>query len=723
MTRLTIICISCVIVSLMFAGQSSAKVDPVTMVGIWLFDEGTGDIAQDSSGNENDGTLNGPKWTNQSKFGSALEFNGAGSYVEFATGQKMKTPHFTITAWFNTRKLNGYGHIFQTGNDWNDMAGYVLRVHQDGTIQAGLAFGPGNLTSFVTGPAVQANTWYHTALTFDGTAATLYLDGENVASNPGQGQIMYDDRPVRIGILSSGTASAFDGFIDEVALFNVALDANSIGALMNDGLAEFAGNQAFASRPDPKDGAMHPDTWVTVSWKSGKFAVSHDVYLGDRFDDVNGATRQSELFRGNQTTNYYIAGFAGVAYPDGLVPGTTYYWRIDEVNTADPNSPWKGPVWRFSIPPKKAYEPTPADRAESIALNVKLTWTAGFGAKLHTVYFDDNRDTVANAAGGVPQGAASYTPRGLKMAKTYYWRVDEFDGAATYKGDVWSFTTVGAAGNPNPADGAAGISTPAVLTWRAGSLAASHEVYFGTGADAVKNATKASPEYKGPKALGDESYDPGELLLETSYYWRIDEVNTVNPDSPWKGNVWTFATGNWLLVDGFESYNDIDPPNPASHRIFDTWIDGYGTTTNGALVGNNLPPYAEPSIVHSGAQSMPLFYDNNLKYSEATMTLTGASRDWTRQGVVNLSLWFRGDAANAAEKMYVALNGSAVVYHDDANAAKIAGWTQWVIPLQQFAGVNLTNVTSISIGLGTKGSTTTVGGTGKMYFDDIRLYR
>ena len=579
------------------------------------------------------------------------------------------------------------------------------------------------MTSFLTGPAVQANTWYHAALTFDGANAALYLNGENVAGGAGQGQIMYDDRPVRIGILSSGTGSAFDGFIDEVALFNVALDANSVGAIMNDGLAEIAGNQPLASRPDPKDGAMHADTWATLSWKPGAFAVSHDVYMGDKFDDVNVATRQSELFRGNQTTDFYIAGFPGAAYPNGLVPGATYYWRIDEVNEADPNSPWKGYVWSFSIPPKKAYNPTPADKAESVALNVKLTWTAGFGAKFHTVYFGDNRDTVANASGGTPRGVTNYTPSGLKMAKTYYWRVDEFDGTATHKGDVWSFATVGAVGSPNPADGAVDVSTPAVLTWRAGSLAASHEVYFGAAADAVKNATKTSPEYKGSKALGSESYDPGVLLLETTYYWRIDEVNAVNPDSPWKGNVWTFTTGNSLLVDGFESYNDIDPPNPASHRIFDTWTDGYGTTTNGALVGNNLPPYAEPTIVHGGAQSMPLFYDTNFKYSEATMTLTGASRDWTRQGVANLSLWFRGAATNAAEKMYVVLNGTAVVSYSDTTATQKTAWTQWVIPLQQFTGVNLTNVTSITIGFGTRGNTTIAGGTGQMYFDDIRLYR
>jgi hypothetical protein len=136
-----------------------------------------------------------------------------------------------------------------------------------------------------------------------------------------------------------------------------------------------------------------------------------------------------------------------------------------------------------------------------------------------------------------------------------------------------------------------------------------------------------------------------------------------------------------------------------------------------------MPPYAEQTIVHGGTQSMPYSYDNNLKTSEATMTLV-YPRDWTEEGVTKLSLWFRGASANAPERMFVALNGSAVVYHTDSKAAQIATWTEWVVDLQVFAdqGVNLTNVNTITIGFGTKNSPA-AGGSGKMYFDDIRLYR
>ena len=96
--------------------------------------------------------------------------------------------------------------------------------------------------------------------------------------------------------------------------------------------------------------------------------------------------------------------------------------------------------------------------------------------------------------------------------------------------------------------------------------------------------------------------------------------------------------------------------------------------------------------------------------------------DWAEGAATRLSLWFRGDVANVAERMFVALNGTSVVYHDDASATQLTGWNEWVIDLTEFAGVDLTTVNSITIGIGTRG-TLAAGGTGTMYFDDIRLLR
>ena len=645
----------------------------------------------------------------------------------------------------------------------------------------------------------------------------------------------------------------------------------------------------YATSPKPEDGAFHTDTWVTLGWSPGDLAVSHDVYLGDNFEDVNEGT--GGTFRVSQPDLFFVAGFPGFPYPEGLVPGTTYYWRIDEINQANPNSPWKGPVWSFTVPPKKAYKPNPADGVKFVDPDTTLGWTAGYNARLHYLYFGDNLADVIAGTGDTNKGHVTGTifdPGTLERDKTYYWRVDEFDGAVTHTGDVWSFTIareggglkaeffnnadlggqpaltridpridfswgnsttrgvnspaqninvdnfsarwsgeleidvtdtyifrvtanngfrlwldgrriidywdnpttssresepielVGGtacdirmeyfegsdtavarlywensvrpreiipqaalsppvkAGRPHPENGAEDAKMTPVLTWYPGDFAASHEVYFGTDKDAVVNATTASPEYKGTKALGSESYDPGKLAWDTTYYWRIDEVNALNPDSPWIGSLWSFSTGDFIVIDDFEDYDVFE------NQIWYSWHDGlgYGTPDNppyfggngtGSAVGNdNVWFPLEGTIIHGGLYSLPYSYDNNKQgyagYSEIEKTLD-YPRDWTQESVTELSLWFYGDLANSVEPMYVAIANStgqpAVVVHDNVLAASIDTWTEWVIPLRRFAdqGVDLTDVDKIIIGFGTRGNLTAPGGSGSMLFDDIRLYR
>jgi hypothetical protein len=521
------------------------------------------------------------------------------------------------------------------------------------------------------------------------------------------------------------TKTGLAGYVNDVEMFDIQhaqWTDGRVGLQAYNGMMDFddfivygpSGRKSLpvASGPTPPNGALIEETWVNLSWRPGDFAVSHDLYIGADFDDVNNGVEGT--FAGNTTSTFQVVGFPGFAIPDGLEPGTTYYWRIDEVNDADPNSPWKGDIWNFSIAPKTAYEPIPVDGAEAVSLDSQLSWTPGFGSKLHTVYFGDNFDDVNNATDGQSQGTVTYTPSPLKMAKTYYWRVDEFDIVATHKGDIWGFTTEGAVAALNPINGAVDVTQTPVLTWAPG-LGATHEIYFG--------ADAASLELKGSGKLGSESYDPGQLEWDTTYYWRIDEANNTNTDSPWTGPLWNFTTANFLIIDDFESYNDIDPADPASNRIFLAWVDGFDNpNVNGSIVGYANPPFVELTIVHNGNQSMPFSYDNSVGKSEATLTLTN-NRDWTINGVNTLVIWFRGESGNAVEPMYVALNDSAVVNHDNPDAAQRRSWIQWNINLQAFAdqGVNLANVNSITLGLGNR-SNPVAGGSGMMYFDDIRLY-
>ena len=684
------------------------------LLGWWRFDEGTGTTASDTSGKHNHGTLQGgPKWV-AGKIGGALEFNGTDSMIDIPYSPDM-TPSTgtTMAAWVfptdTTRscivgQFEGYGMALMTG----------LQLKS-------VIWGADWILSDVTIPMQE---WSHVAMTWDvtGSERMIFLNGERVGQR-GDAAVPHVQNNLGIGLWVGWPAAwgddSFMGIIDDVQVHDLVLTESELLVMMK------GEGYPYALAPKPPDGTLYEDTWVTLSWSAGDYTVSHDVYLGDNYDDVSNATPDSEVFRGNQVTTFYVAGFPGFAYPDGLVPGTTYYWRIDEVNEANPESPWKGDVWSFSIPPKTAYNPAPADGAEFVDPNtVTLSWTGGFGAILHTVYFGDDFDEVNNATVGVPAGMTTYSPGPLEREKVYYWRVDEFDAVATHKGDVWCFTTPGAVGNPQPSYGATDVAMNTILSWMPADIAASHQLYFGTNKEAVRNADTSSPEYKGSKALGAESYDPGLLEPDTVYCWRVDEVD--GQGNTLKGPPWIFTTGHFLLIDDFEGYTDDDT---AGEAIWQTWIDGFGIPDNGAQVGYLMPPYAEQTIVHGGSQSMPLLYVNEagVTNSEASMTLT-VLRDWTAASVSELSLWFRGASDSAAEPLYIAISNSAgapaIVANDDPGAVAVRSWTQWSIPLQAFTdqGINLSNVDKIAIGVGSIGGAA-AGGSGTMYIDDIRLYR
>ena len=713
--------LACFVLVLGLVGNASAG-----LLAYWEFDDGSGTTALDSSGNGHSGTLLGdPQWVTGVIGSGALSFDGSDGLVEAGHDESLSlTDALTITTWVKLNDLSTYYFLVckqpsGTARD-NYPGNYEFRTESGtGELQFGHQEAEGEQYTFYDSTtAITAGQWYHVAVVVtNGGLVEFYIDGIAAGSAPQSSNFgVLNEEPVRIGGRKDGY-SFFNGFLDDVYIYDRALSAVQVQKHFEGIPPSFL----IAQNPDPADGALHEDTWVTLSCSAGDSVASHDVYLGDSFDDVSEGT--GETFRVNQTGTFYVVGFPGFAYPDGLVPGTTYYWRIDEVES-DGTTKYKGDVWSFSVPPKTAYNPDPADGAEFVDPNVELRWTEGFGAKLHTVYFGADFDDVRNASGGAPQGVTIYVPGPLELEKVYYWRVDEFDALTTHKGDVWSFTTPGAVGNPKPSNGSTDVGMNTTLSWTPADSAASHELYFGMDEGAVRNADTGSPEYKGSKTLGAEDYDPGLLDPDTAYCWRVDEVDAQGNTS--KGPIWSFTTGHFLIVDDFESYTDDDA---AGKAIWQSWIDGFGVADNGAQVGYLMPPYTEQEIVHGGLQSMPLLYNNidGVTNSEASTTLTGG-RDWTLSGVSMLVIWFRGRVDNAPDPLYAAVanagGSSAVVAHEDANAARARGWTRWAIPLQGFAeqGIDLTNVDKLAIGLGTQGDPAASGGLGKIHFDDISLY-
>ncbi len=520
--------------------------------------------------------------------------------------------------------------------------------------------------------------------------------------------------------------------------------------------------------PKPADGAKFIDANMELGWTPGLNSKLHTVYFGESFDDVNNASGGSI-----QPSTTYT--------PGTLESDKTYYWRIDEFGATGLH---KGKVWSFKtagasgglradyytgvdlrnhvltkMDPQINFNWSLSGPDEEVGDdNFSVRWTGEIDVPISETYsfypkvqggvrlWVDDRLLIEKWQDyDIDERWQEHMPveyhRTIYLEARTYSIVMEFAYRQSFGGGAvvqlsWGSPSLPKqlipqaalslpvkANRPSPSNRVVDIKQTTIPSWSPGYYATSHQVYFGIDEEAVKNANTSSPEYQGTRNLGSESYDPGKLEWDTTYYWRVDEVNNVDPDSPWVGNLWSFTTANFLIVDDFESYNDLNPEDSKSNRIFNAWIDGYDDPTNGSIVGYAIPPFAEQNIIHSGSQSMPLAYNNAVGKSEATLTLT-YPRDWTEKGIDTLTLWFRGNSANAAEPMYVVLNGSAVVTNDNPDAALAVGWTQWNIDLQTFAdqGVNLTNVNMLTLGFGNR-SNPVAGGSGTVYFDDIRLYR
>ena len=160
---------------------------------------------------------------------------------------------------------------------------------------------------------------------------------------------------------------------------------------------------------------------------------------------------------------------------------------------------------------------------------------------------------------------------------------------------------------------------------------------------------------------------PTTLNLAQTYYWKVNEVNDAAAVKVWQGDVWSFSTPEYLVVDDFESYT-IDEGN----RIYEIWIDGWENKT-GSQVGYLDAPFVEQTILHGGRQSMPLTYNNEAApfYSETERTFD-EPQDWTANGVVTLTLYFRGTLGNDG-KLYLKIDNTKVAYDGDRGGHRPAG--------------------------------------------------
>ena len=435
-----------------------------------------------------------------------------------------------------------------------------------------------------------------------------------------------------------------------------------------------------------------------------------------------------------------------IGSPSSLThPGSSWAWA-DDVRLS----------WEWAT---EAYDPNPADGAELVSKNPTLKWTPGLWAAQHEVYFGTDETAVANADSSdttgiyqITQDPNSYTPSGpLVLGQTYYWKITEVNStppgggipAPPWEGTVWSFRVEGHAYDPSPEDGAVDVPFLGLeLEWTAGADAENHDVYFGTDAASVADATTSSPEYKTTLSVGTETYAIVEQLdVGESYFWRIDEKSAGGSHIV-TGDVWSFTVGEFLVADNFESYINND-------ALYEVWDDYWGNGSDGEIFLEKDVNIVRDQVLNP--QAVLCQYTNSTKdgdpigswFDVQDMTELEIGSDWTVGGVKALQLQMRGDVDTVLNETgtgpdytegwpWVELedtsNNTGYVLYPEEDIIHILSpyWHEWNIDLGIFdaCGVDLTAIDRFTIGIGgaKAGQTRRNYNTNNMWFDDIRLY-
>ncbi|MFC1762073.1 LamG-like jellyroll fold domain-containing protein [Planctomycetota bacterium] len=712
------------------------------LVGHWKLDESAGDTAKDSSGNGNDGAVTGdPQWVTGTLDG-AIELDGD-DIITIADYDAAQSDQYTVAAWVNIPVVQTGGHT-----SWVVSKGVVGGLGGWGLAVIGqtpTAYQENGTTwnAVSSGMTIALNEWHHIAATYDGTSMGIHVDGVLAAAE----DFGFATSPIDIVIGAwrpTNLNRFYIGTVDDVQVYAAALSEAEIQVIMN-GL----GDPGQASSPVPASEATDViRDGIVLQWKAGEFATSHDVYFGTNFEDVNTATPDSPEFMGNQLETAYTL--------DRLEFGATYFWRIDEVNDTHADSPWQGNTWIFEVEPEgimidgglltatassqNSADESPDNTINGVGLNEDgshsqdkttmwlsaisdpgtawIRYDLSIAQELHEMLvWNQNGQSEEDLGVGFKEARIEVSVDGIEfttlgiveLAQAAETVVDmqnvvvksvRITAVSNWGGffpkyglsKVRFLVIPNAAREMSPVDGDATVDpSTAALTWRAGRNVAVHHVYLSTDEQAVIDGTAPMV------TVAEASYMPA-LDLEMSYYWRVDEVNDLENPSVWIGDIQNFSTLQSLPVDDMESYK-VD--------MWKTWSDGYEDPTNGSVVGNGWLAEPETVIVYENDQSLPMEYGS--EGIGDSWTTREINQDWNQYGIKILSLYFYGDANNIGGQLYVKVNETKFEYNGAATDIQSGQWLPWTIDLS-----GITTVDTLTVGV--------LGGSGKLYLDNIRLY-
>ncbi len=544
------------------------------------------------------------------------------------------------------------------------------------------------------------------------------------------------------------------------------------------------GGFSMAGKPQPPNGESDVAQDVILAWTPGEYVErdggTHNVYFGTDFNDVNdGIVLLSE----GQDVNTFD--------PGRLEFNTTYYWRVDEVNSTPDATVYRGSIWSFTTEPiaykipsssitasassqagdttgpentinESGLDPNNMDLHTKNTEDMWATDPAAFGEpawiqydfdklyKLHQMLVWNYNGEIILSGFGVKDVNIEYSEDGENWAKLAgadqfakapgtagyeYNTTVEFNGVAAKSVRINVLSNWGGgfydqyglsevrfmyipvrASMPDPETDSNDILIDVTLSWKAGREAQQHIVSLSTDQQAVSDGNAVIT------TINETSYNPLSLDLGRAYYWRIDEVNNNETPTTWIGDIWSFRTEEYIIVEDFERYTDDEP-----NRVWDVWLDGWDDDNNGSTMGYPEPDfiagehYVETENVHGGEQSAPIFYNNSsTTYSEVSVNVSDLpiGTNWTTGSPEMLVLWFYGNSSNTPAKMYVKINNQSPEYYPgNIDVVTQPLWKQWNIDI---TGYNLNSITSLVIGFE---RADTPGGESMVFVDDICLYR
>jgi hypothetical protein len=704
-------------VLILFLPDIAGAQDP-NLLGWWKLDEKSGTIASDSSGNMNDGVLMGlPQWVG-GYAGGAIWLDGVDDFIEVPHSESLLPgAEVTVMAWINTPRHTGAG-----GSNWQALItkGNAPRVYSFYTTADN-----GGVLHFSIGPEgafigtnstahVPLNEWVHVCAMIKDGSPLYYINGQ--PSEPigggGAGTVIPTGNTAAVRIGNAEELNSFLGKMDDVRVYNGALSQEQIQLIMVSGLLP------IATRPNPDEGEQEVPRDKVFNWKEGQFAVTHNVYLGTDFNDVNEATvsdpRGVLVAQGLTDTTFDPLGAGLLEY------NTVYYWRVDEYNDANPDSPWKGPVWSFTtvnfivVDDFEDYNDTQPHRIFDV-------WKDGWDSPTNGATVGYPEVDLANDEHFIETS----TVHGGKQSMPYFYDNNGVISEATLPlaGDAtdWTqddVTTLSLWFQGHPAYVGSFVEQPAgTCTMTA------------TGSDIWDKADQCHFAYK--EVSGAATIVAKIDAIENLNDWVKAGVmirDTLDPDSVNIAVLLTTGNGirlQYRLKAGDATQRefnpDIAPPywvklNRSSGGLVRAYYSPSGADNTWTQFPLKTTSMKAPIYVGLAVTSHDPRAVAQATFSHVSFPSTTVSDEWKDQDI--------GIVSNSAEPMYVVLNGTAVVYHDVPNASQIRDWTQWEIPLQAFAdqGANLGQITSFGIGFGTRDNPQS-GGKGTMFFDDIRLYR